>query len=191
MSFLIHLGIVYIWPVRRIWFTIIFSPFKESLTQFQIWFFFVIFSLFLSQLELSIIELPKLTPNILMENCDHSIFPGWSILFLYAPAHKARLLKNLSSSCNHSQNILRQPLFAKAFPFPLQSMLMGLQITPRLCLDKLLTHNIDLGEGEGILMELSLSFFRENPNKSCFVELSHNFCDCLSEPEKIYWKGKP
>ena len=118
MSFLIHLGKVYIWLVRKIWFTIIFFPFKESLTQFEIWFFFVILSLFFVQLELSSIELPKLTPNILMESCDHSIFPGWSILFLYAPAHKVRLLKNLSSSCNHSQNILRQPLFAKAFLFP-------------------------------------------------------------------------
>ena len=27
-----------------------------------------------------------------MQNCDHSICPGWSILFLYAPAHKVCLL---------------------------------------------------------------------------------------------------
>ena len=35
-------------------------------------------------------------------------------------------------------------------------------------------------------MELSLIFLRENPNKLCFVELYQNFCDWLSEPEKIY-----
>ena len=29
----------------------------------------------------------------------------------------------------------------------------------------------------GILMELFLSFLRENPNKLCFIELLQNFCD--------------
>ena len=41
--------------------------------------------------------------------------------------------------------------------------------------DNLKTHNIDMGEWNWILMELSLSFFRENPNKLCFIELSQNF----------------
>ena len=45
--------------------------------------------------------------------------------------------------------------------------------------DKLLTYNNDIGEGEGVLMELSLSFLRENSNKLCFIELSKNFCDWL------------
>ena len=36
---------------------------------------------FLSQLELSRIEVPKLTPGIFMKNCKHSIRPGWLILF--------------------------------------------------------------------------------------------------------------
>ena len=49
---------------------------------------FVIPSLILSQLKLSRIELPKLTPSILMENCDPSVCPGWWILLSYAPAHK-------------------------------------------------------------------------------------------------------
>ena len=57
--------------------------------------------------------------------------------------------------------------------------------------DKLLPHNIYTGEGEGVLMELSLGFLRENPNKLCFIELSQNVCDWCSNPEKIYWKGKP
>ena len=82
---------------KTIWLTIIFLPLKE--VQFvPDMDFFIILSLVLSQLELSIIELPKLTPCILMENCDPSIFPGWSILFLYVPAHKSWLLENLSSS---------------------------------------------------------------------------------------------
>ena len=47
---------------------------------------FIIPSLILSQLELTI-ELPKLTLSTLMENCDHySICPGWSVLFWYVPA---------------------------------------------------------------------------------------------------------
>ena len=35
-------------------------------------------------------------------------------------------------------------------------------------------------------MEPHLSFLRVNPNKLCFIELSQNFCDWLSEPEKKY-----
>ena len=50
--------------------------------------FYYIFT-FLSQLELSRIKVPKLTPGTLIGNYQHSIRPGWSILFLYAPAHKA------------------------------------------------------------------------------------------------------
>ena len=79
---------------KRIWFTIIFLPLKESLTLFQIWIFFIIPLLILSQLDLLRIELPKLTPSILMKSCEHSICPAWSILFLYAPALKACLWKN-------------------------------------------------------------------------------------------------
>ena len=52
---------------KRIWFTIIFAPLKESLTPFQILNFFFILSLILSHLELSRIELPKLTSSILIE----------------------------------------------------------------------------------------------------------------------------
>ena len=47
----------------------------------------------------------------------------------------------------------------------------------------MLTYNIDIGERDGVSMELSLSFLREDPNKLCFIE--------LSEPEKNYGKGKP
>ena len=85
MSFLIHLGIVYIWPVKRIW---------NSVPDII---FFINFTFFVS---IGVIKdrITKLTPSILMENCDQSIFPGWSILFLYAPTHEARLLENLSSS---------------------------------------------------------------------------------------------
>ena len=52
------------------------------------------FHLLLPQLDLSRIELPKQTPSILTETLEHSICPGWSILFLYAPVH----LKILSLS---------------------------------------------------------------------------------------------
>ena len=52
---------------KRIWFTIIILPLNESLTLFQIWFFFAITSVILSHLELLRIELPNLTLIILME----------------------------------------------------------------------------------------------------------------------------
>ena len=88
--------------------------------------------------------------------CDHNVMPSfWVISFLIKnksmgltffklqlhnckklTIHKLNLPKkhrNDSESCNQSQNILRQTLFAKVFPSPFQSMLMGLQITPRLC----------------------------------------------------------
>ena len=51
---------------KRIRFKIMILSLKESLTLFQIG-FFTISSLILSHLELSRIELPKLTPGILME----------------------------------------------------------------------------------------------------------------------------
>ena len=50
----------------RIWFLIIFLPLKESLTLFQTW-VFCWPSIILFHLELSRIDLPKLTSSILME----------------------------------------------------------------------------------------------------------------------------
>ena len=49
---------------------------------------FVICYLLYPQLLLSRMELTKYTPNILMYNCDHTIFPGFLILFLCATAYK-------------------------------------------------------------------------------------------------------
>ena len=62
---------MYIYLEKRIWFTIIFLPPKDVI---------------LSDLELSRIELPKL--SVLME-INYSSFPGWSVIFLYAPAYKS------------------------------------------------------------------------------------------------------
>ena len=52
---------------KRVWLLITFLPLKENLTLFQIWISFAILSIFLSDLELSRIELLKLNPSILME----------------------------------------------------------------------------------------------------------------------------
>ena len=60
---------------KRIWFKIIFLPLKESHCVPDMD-FFIVPSLILSQLELLRIELSKLTPSILMKNCDHFICPG-------------------------------------------------------------------------------------------------------------------
>ena len=60
---------------KRIWFTMIFLPHKESHSAPDMD-FFVIPSLILFQLELSRIELPKLSSSSLMENCDNSICSG-------------------------------------------------------------------------------------------------------------------
>ena len=71
-SFLVYFVIVQTWPIyhsldKKVWLLIMFLPLKESLTLFKIWISFAIPSLFLSDLELSRIELPKLTPSTLME----------------------------------------------------------------------------------------------------------------------------
>ena len=39
-------------------------------------------------------------------------------------------------------------------------------------MDKLLTHNIVIREGEGVLMELSLCFLRGKPNKLFYIVVS-------------------
>ena len=58
-------------------------------------FFFVKVSFILSRLELSRAEFPKLTPSVLMENCDHAICPGLSVLFLHVPTPRAWLFEKL------------------------------------------------------------------------------------------------
>ena len=60
--------------------------------------FFVKLWLILSQLELSRTELPKCTPNILMEKCDHTIYPVLSILFYMTRPIRLGFLKHLSLS---------------------------------------------------------------------------------------------
>ena len=60
--------------------------------------FFVKLGLILSQLELSRTELPKCTPNILMENCDHTICPVLSILFYMTQLIRFGFLESLSLS---------------------------------------------------------------------------------------------
>ena len=71
-SFLVYFVIVQTWSIyhsldKQVWLLIMFLPLKESLTLFNIWISFAIPSFFLSDVELSRIELPKLTPSILTE----------------------------------------------------------------------------------------------------------------------------
>ena len=68
-SFLVYFGILQIWPMyhsldKRVWLTI--TPFKESHSDPDMD-FFAMSSFILLHLELSRIELQKLTPSILME----------------------------------------------------------------------------------------------------------------------------
>ena len=58
---------------------------------------FVICYLLYPQLLLSRMELTKYTPNILMYNCDHTIFPGFLILFLCATAYKTWIFEKYVS----------------------------------------------------------------------------------------------
>ena len=92
-----------------------------------------------------------------------------------------------------SHKIYRDNHFLQSFPpFPLFNQCLWVcKLHQYHAADKLLPHNIYIGEWEGVLMELSLSFLRENPNKLCLIELSQNVCDWFSKPEKIYWKRKP
>ena len=76
---------------------------KIQLVVFVITYFY--FSFIISQLLLSRAELTKCTTNILMYSCDHIICPGWSILFLYTPAHKTWIFEKFvfeieAFSCN-------------------------------------------------------------------------------------------
>ena len=86
-SFMINFIIVNIWPIyqsldKRNWFTILFFHLKVGCTLFQKLIFFAKLWLILSQVELSRTELPKCTPSILIENCDPTICPVLSILYL-------------------------------------------------------------------------------------------------------------
>ena len=72
-------------------------------------------------LDLSRIDLPKLTSSIFNRNCDYSNCPDWWILFLYTPPHKGlTFLKNYlwpSLSFSYSLKItcilLRQGIYLK------------------------------------------------------------------------------
>ena len=98
VSFLINFGIVYISPIyqslnKRIWFTILFFISKRVVLCFRYWIFFAKLWLILSQLKLSRAELPKSSPSILMENCDHTICPVLSILFYVTKSVRLGFLK--------------------------------------------------------------------------------------------------
>ena len=102
-SFMINFRIVNIWPIyqsldKRIWFTVLFYHLKVGCTLFQILIFFAKLWLILSQLELSRTKLPKCTPIILMENCDHTICHVSSILFYMTQRVRLGFLKSLSLS---------------------------------------------------------------------------------------------
>ena len=85
-SFMRNFRTVFTWPIyqnldQRIWFTFFFFISKRVALCSKHCLFFVTLWLILSQLELSRTELPKFTPSILMENCDHTICPVLWILF--------------------------------------------------------------------------------------------------------------
>ena len=86
--FLVYYGIVQIWPMyhnldKRVWFTIIFLYFKKSLALFHIWILCNTFSYFLPS-ELSRIEVPKLSPSILMEIMQkHDFFKSLFLCYMH------------------------------------------------------------------------------------------------------------
>ena len=67
---------------------------KVSCTLFQILIFFAKLRLVLSQFELSRTELPKCTPSILMESCDHTVCPVLSVLFYLTQHVRLGFLKS-------------------------------------------------------------------------------------------------
>ena len=72
-SFLIHFGIVQIWPMyhsldKRAWFAIIFLLFKESLTLFQIWIFYYTFTCFVP-FEVTENRVTKVNSKLFNGNC--------------------------------------------------------------------------------------------------------------------------
>ena len=85
--FFLYLRIVYIWIMYYSLDKKIFTAQRESDSVLDVD-FLIIPSITFSQFVLSRIELPILTPSILMENCGQCICPGWSALILYAPSHE-------------------------------------------------------------------------------------------------------
>ena len=87
------------------------------------------------------------------------------------------LILKLAKLRQPDKKYIQTTIFWTSFPLPPLSNVDVCKLHRDYAAKKLLTHNIDIGEEEVVLMELSLSFLRENPNKLCFVELSQNFCD--------------
>ena len=112
-SFLVYFGIAQFWLMyhsldRRVWFTIIFLPLKESLTMFQVWIGFVWYT-FTYFVPFGVIEnrVTKVNSKYLNENCDHFFCPGWSILFyMYQPV-RLDFLKSLSLIQMHLHIVLK------------------------------------------------------------------------------------
>ena len=66
---------------QKNWFIIIFLTLKESLTLLNLHLF--------CPIEVIQRRIDKINTIILMENFDHAICPGLSVLFLYVPAYRA------------------------------------------------------------------------------------------------------
>ena len=91
--FLVYFGKVLIWPMyhslqKKIWFTSMFLPLKESLTLFQIWIFLLYVHLFCLIWSYRKYRVTKINFKYLNENCGYSSCHNGSIPFLYASAHK-------------------------------------------------------------------------------------------------------
>ena len=101
------------------------------------------------------------------------------------------ITKGSFNNYNESQNILRQSLFCKGFPLPYWINADGSAnyAEAMLWTNYWPTTLIQIGEGGGVLMELSISFLRENPNKLCFIELSQIFFDGCLNLKKFIEKG--
>ena len=90
---MIYFAIVCFWPMPTIWITrlglnLSFYLSKKVHLCSRYGFFYHNFTYFVL---IGVIEFPKLTSNIFVKNCDHSICPGWSVLFLYVLDHNTYL----------------------------------------------------------------------------------------------------
>ena len=93
-SFLEYFGIVQIWPTyhsldKRVWFTIIFLPLKESLTLFQIWIFYYFYYFF----PFGVIEnrITKVISIYFNGNCVEAWLFGKFIFQLHASSYSFKI----------------------------------------------------------------------------------------------------
>ena len=109
---------------KRVWLLFMFLPPKESLTLFQMDFFCYTFTYFI---RFGVIKnrVSKINYRYFHGNSDQFIPPGWSILFLYAPAYKAWLFEKFTFDLDTSSYRFKITCILLRQVIPLKKMVVS------------------------------------------------------------------